>query len=222
LRNPVQPILGLAQILRSRKMRGADSHNKSIMREEVYKYLDIIVKNAKKLLLLEDDILDVARIEDKTLRLNIEESNQDEVISIVVQHTRDQIDIRGIIFLVCANKARLAQVISDLLSNSIKFTKEGMICVNLEKKENQALATVKDTGQGIDAEILPKLFSRFATKSERGVGLGLFICKTIVEAHGGKIWAESNSDGKGAIFSFSLPFVGRTDSSYEEGVFYAR
>lgn len=197
MRNPVQPILGLAQILRSRKMRGADSHNKSIMREEEYKYLDIIVKNAKKLLLLEDNILDVARIEDKSLRLNIEESNQDEVISIVVQHTRDQIDIRGIIFLVCANKARLAQVISDLLSNSIKFTKEGMICVNLEKKENQALATVK-------------------------VGLGLFICKTIVEAHGRKIWAESNSDGKGAIFSFSLPFVGRTDSSYEEGVFYAR
>ncbi len=99
-----------------------------------------------------------------------------------------------------------------------------MICVNLEKKENQAFATVKDTGQGIDAEILPKLFSRFATKSERGVGLGLFICKTIVEVHGGKIWAESNPDGKGAIFSFSfsLPFVGRTDSSYEEGVFYAR
>ena len=92
MRNPVQPILGLAQILRSRKMRGADSHNKSIMREEEYKYLDIIVKNAKKLLLLEDNILDVARIEDKSLKLNIEESNQDEVISIVVQDTRDQID----------------------------------------------------------------------------------------------------------------------------------
>ena len=175
------------------------------MREEEYKYLDIILKNAKKLLLLEDDILDVARIEDKSLKLNIGESNQDEVISIVVQHTRDQIDIRGIIFLVCANKARLAQVISDLLSNSIKFTKEGIICVNLEKKENQALATVKDTGQGIDAEILPKLFSKFTTKSEQGVGLGLFICKTIVEAHGGRIWAENNPEGKGAAFTFSLP-----------------
>lgn len=215
LRNPVQPILGLAQILRSRKMRGADNHIKSLTREEEYKYLDIIVKNAKKLLLLEDNILDVARIENKSLMLDIEESDLDNIIANVVQDTRDQIDnsrielqynkTDGIIFQVRADKPRLVQVISNLLSNSIKFTKEGMISVNLEKKENQAVVAVKDTGHGISADILPKLFSKFTTKSEQGVGLGLFICKSIVEAHDGTIWAENNKEGKGATFTFSLP-----------------
>jgi signal transduction histidine kinase len=147
--------------------------------------------------------------------LNIEESDLDNLIATVVQDTRDQIDnsriklqynkTEGIIFLVRADKPRLVQVISNLLSNSIKFTKEGMISVNLEKKENQAVVAVKDTGHGISADILPKLFSKFTTKSEQGVGLGLFICKTIVEAHGGTIWAENNKEGKGATFTFRLP-----------------
>jgi signal transduction histidine kinase len=93
------------------------------------------------------------------------------------------------------------------LSNSIKFTKNGIILVNLKGNENhnQAIVSVKDTGQGIDAQTLTKLFTKFTTKSERGVGLGLFICKSIVEAHGGKIWAENNHDGKGATFYLSLP-----------------
>jgi signal transduction histidine kinase len=215
LRSPVQPILGVAEILRSRKRQGDGIHNKSLNVDEEYKLLDIIVKNAKKLLLLEDNILDVARIENKSLMLNIEESDLDILIATVVQDIRDQIDnsriklqynkTEGIIFLVRADKPRLVQVISNLLSNSIKFTKEGMISVNLEKKENQAVVAVKDTGHGISADILPKLFSKFTTKSEQGVGLGLFICKTIVEAHGGTIWAENNKEGKGATFTFRLP-----------------
>jgi two-component system, OmpR family, sensor histidine kinase VicK len=64
---------------------------------------------------------------------------------------------------------------------------------------------VKNSGAGIDPEILPRLFSKFATKSDKGTGLGLFISKSIIEAHGGKIWAENGVDGKGATFSFSLP-----------------
>ena len=108
------------------------------------------------------------------------------------------------ILMVRVDKSRLEQVLSNLLSNGIKFTKEGTISLNVEKKDNQALVTVKDTGPGIDPEMLPRLFSKFATKSERGAGLGLFICKNIIEAHGGRIWAENNSDGKGAKFSFSL------------------
>jgi signal transduction histidine kinase len=111
------------------------------------------------------------------------------------------------IFQVNADKARLSQVLSNLLSNSFKFTKNGTILINLDGSHNQkqAIVSVKDTGQGIDAEILPKLFTKFTTKSERGVGLGLFICKSIVEAHGGKVWAENNHDGKGATFYLSLP-----------------
>ena len=111
------------------------------------------------------------------------------------------------IFLIRVDKSRLEQVVSNLLSNCIKFTKEGTISLNVEKKDNQALVTVKDTGPGIDPEMLPRLFSKFATKSERGAGLGLFICKNIIEAHGGRIWAENNSDGKGAKFTFTLPIT---------------
>ena len=190
------------------------SHNNSLTIDEDYKLLDIIVRNAKKLLLLEENILDVARIENKSLKLDIEECDLDDVIASVVQDTRDQIDNSRVellynkgedgILMVLVDKSRLEQVLSNLLSNSIKFTKAGTISLNVEEKDNQALVTVKDTGPGIDPEMLPRLFSKFATKSERGAGLGLFICKNIIEAHGGRIWAENNSDGKGAKFSFSL------------------
>jgi signal transduction histidine kinase len=101
----------------------------------------------------------------------------------------------------------LTQVISNLLSNAVKFTKEegGTITITTEKKDTQIIVKIKDTGTGIDPEILPRLFSKFASKSERGgTGLGLFIAKNIVEAHGGEIWAENNADRKGATFSFSL------------------
>ena len=217
LRNPVQPILGLAEILRSTKMQADGNHNKSLTVEKECKLLDIIVRNAKKLLLLEENILDVARIENSSLKLDIEECNLYDVIGNVVQDTRDQIDNSRVellynkmedgIFLIRVDKSRLEQVISNLLSNSIKFTKEGTISLNVEKEDNQALVTVKDTGLGIDPEMLPRLFSKFATKSEKGAGLGLFICKNIIEAHGGRIWAENNSNGKGATVGFMIPLV---------------
>jgi signal transduction histidine kinase len=94
-----------------------------------------------------------------------------------------------------------------LISNAIKFTKTGTITIStkIDEDNNQIIISVKDTGQGIDPEILPRLFSKFAAKSETGTGLGLFISKSIVEAHDGKIWAENNADGKRAKFSFSLP-----------------
>jgi two-component system sensor histidine kinase VicK len=85
-----------------------------------------------------------------------------------------------------------------------------LIQVILEDKEignkrKEFIVNIKDTGMGIDNELLPKLFTKFASKSEKGTGLGLYICKNIVEAHGGKIWAKNNEDGKGATFGFSLP-----------------
>jgi signal transduction histidine kinase len=108
-----------------------------------------------------------------------------------------------------ADKNKVSQVISNLLSNAIKFTKEGTISITLEKKEgddSQVIIGVKDTGTGIDPEIFPKLFTMFASTSNEDTGLGLFICKSIIEAHSGKIWAENNKDGqKGATFYFSLP-----------------
>jgi two-component system, OmpR family, sensor histidine kinase VicK len=99
-------------------------------------------------------------------------------------------------------------VVDNLLSNAIKFTKEGTIVTTVKEEEDQQrklVVNVKDSGDGIDPDILPKLFSKFATKSYHGTGLGLYICKGIIEAHGGKIWRENNVGGKGATFTFSLP-----------------
>jgi two-component system, OmpR family, sensor histidine kinase VicK len=109
---------------------------------------------------------------------------------------------------VLADGYRLAQVISNLLSNAIKFTKDGIITVGVKKNDNrQVIVYVKDSGEGIDPKIFPRLFTKFASKSDKGTGLGLFISKNIVESHGGKIWAENKKDGKGAIFTFNLHLI---------------
>lgn len=114
-----------------------------------------------------------------------------------------------------ADKNRLSQVITNLISNSIKFIdRKGDIVISMDKrkrngtgnkKNDLVIFSIRDNGIGIDKEIMPKLFTKFATKSFQGTGLGLYISKSIIEAHGGQIWAENNSDGKGATFSFSLP-----------------
>ena len=119
--------------------------------------------------------------------------------------------------IVEADGDRLAQVISNLLDNALKFTNpDQTILVNIDKKRSekegegreQAIVSVKDDGEGIPDKILSKLFLKLTpTESSTGTGLGLYICKNIIEAHGGKIWAENNSDGKGAIFRFTLPIV---------------
>jgi two-component system, OmpR family, sensor histidine kinase VicK len=121
-----------------------------------------------------------------------------------------------------ADKTRIGQVISNLLNNAIKFTQQGKcqenanISITLEKhtdddvnNKKEVIVTIKDKGIGIAPEIMPRLFTKFATKSERGTGLGLFISKSIIEAHGGKIWAQNNADGKGSTFSFTLPIINK-------------
>jgi two-component system, OmpR family, sensor histidine kinase VicK len=207
LRTPIQPILGISEVLRSK-----------IKNDEQLALLGIVIRNAKRLQRLTEDILDVTRIESRSLKLNHELFELNGIILNAVQDVKDQIDnvkvkllhdVKDDIISVQADKGRITQVISNLLKNAIKFTKEGSISINIERKEvNQhVIISVKDTGEGINPEISSRLFSKYATKSLEGsgLGLGLFICKNIVEAHGGKIWAENNSDGKGATFAFSLP-----------------
>jgi signal transduction histidine kinase len=109
-----------------------------------------------------------------------------------------------------ADKVRISEVISNLLGNAIKFTTKEAgrdITINAEKKNNEANVSIKDTGSGINPEIKPKLFSKFVTNSPGGTGIGLFISKSIVEGHGGRIWAENNANGKGATFTPTIKIL---------------
>ena len=215
LRTPIQPILGLSEIIRPK------------VNAEDREYVDVIVRNAKRLQRLTEEILDVTKIESHSLKLKKEEFNLKDVIEncindeIVNKHSNSDKEKKPKILYqpkdipLNADRIRISQVISNLLSNAIKFTPGGTISIvsglnsNSSKdnndSDNEAIVNIKDNGHGIDQEMLPKLFSKFATKSFAGTGLGLFICKSIIEAHGGSIWAENNPDGKGATFSFTLP-----------------
>jgi two-component system sensor histidine kinase VicK len=217
LRTPIQPILGLSEILRSKIV----SDGRSRVGDE-QKILDAIIRNAKRLQRLTEDILDVTRIESYSLKLKKERFNLNDLISNAVQDYRNEIekndrDIKLLEspsnqdIILEADRSRITQVISNLVGNAIKFTTEGTISISTQRKDNnQVIVSIKDTGSGIDHEILPRLFTKFSAKSFEGTGLGLFISKNIVEAHGGKIWAENNNDAygeKGATFYFLLPLI---------------
>ena len=222
LRTPIQPILGVSGVLRS--------ETKDSKQQEL---LDVIIRNAKRLQRLSQDILDVARIESHTLTLKKEIFNLNDIISNGISDIMNQVIVKenkessikleftnsvkwkvdedeevNALPAVEADKDRISQVISNLLANAVKFTNEGVIRIAAEKNNGEILVSIKDTGTGVDPEILPRLFTKFVTKPETGgTGLGLFISKSIVEAHGGRIWAENNTDGKGATFYFNLPLI---------------
>jgi signal transduction histidine kinase len=111
--------------------------------------------------------------------------------------------------MVKGDRERIQQVMSNLINNALRFTKEGTITVKIQAIDGLAQISVKNTGSGIDPQVIPRLFQKFVTKSARGTGLGLYISNSIVQAHGGKMWAENNSDGKGATFTFTLPLEKR-------------
>jgi two-component system sensor histidine kinase VicK len=208
LRTPIQPILGLSEAVLS---KSKDETQKEL--------LEVVVRNAKRLTTLIENILDVTRIENQSLSLRKERLNINGIILNILEEyegrdNKKKDNVKIVFtpkddFFVEADKGRVMQVISNLMNNAIKFTLKGTITVTTKKKEenNEIIVSIKDTGSGIDPEIMSRLFSKFATKSQTGTGLGLFISQNIVEAHGGKIWAENNSDGKGSVFSFSLPLT---------------
>ena len=213
LRTPIQPILALADILRS-KIRD---------REQV-ELLDVILRNVKRFQRLSQDILDVTVIESRSLKLNKQAIDlNDLILSIVEDHQKQMQKSDGNVkllyepeikteeekpILVQADRERITQVVWNLLNNAQKFTKHGTISISTRVTDREVIVSVKDTGEGIDPKIRPKLFSRFATNSSQGTGLGLYISKSVVEAHGGRMWADDNIDRRhGATFYFSLPVL---------------
>ena len=214
LRTPIQPILSLTEAIQSR-----------IEEPQQRELLEVTIRNAKRLQRLTEDILDVTKIESHSLNLKKELFNLNDVLTNTIDDitanmviNKERLGHVKLVYQPCdifieADKARITQVVSNLLGNAVKFTetntngkgKRGTINVNMEKDDNMAVVSIEDSGTGIDPEIKPRLFDKFASKSYQGTGLGLFISKSIVEAHGGRIWAENNPDGKGATFSFNLP-----------------
>jgi signal transduction histidine kinase len=210
LRTPIMPILGDAQYIE----RQFDNDDPRIQIEK--DQVSSLIRNAKRLDRLASDILDVTRIESKSLKLNKEKFNlKDIILSNLADIKRFEYEGSGFPdikytpkdIIVNADKGRLSQVIANLLSNAIKFTDKGVISIETSESDGEVIATIRDSGSGIDPEVFPKLFSKFITKSDRGTGLGLFISKSIIESHGGKIWAENNRFEPGATFYFSLPAV---------------
>jgi signal transduction histidine kinase len=225
LRTPLQPIISTVGIIRSRKA--------SMKEYQLDDSLDMITRSAERLKQLSSDILDITKIESQLFKLNKEKFNLSDLVSNTVEDYKNQIaktnmNIKLVFrssentILVEADKNRITQVISNLLRNAIKFTKkgDGTISIEVRKIEGEGeetmsgqrfvMISIKDTGRGIDPDILPRLFEKFASKSFQGTGLGLFISKTIVEAHGGKIWLEDNDNNvqrEGATFSFTLPVI---------------
>jgi signal transduction histidine kinase len=217
LRTPIQPILGLSDIIYSK-----------VKDEELHELLDIIMRNAKRLKRLTDNLLDVTKIESRSLMLNKEKFIMNILISEVlkdyVNKQKNQLIVKIVYdfkrkedIIVEADRDRISQVIHNLLDNALKFTtthnNQKIFVIVDKKKEGEeekkvVIVSVKDTGEGIPEKILPKLFSKFSiSNSTTGTGLGLYICKNIIEAHEGKIWAENNSDENGATFSFTLPIA---------------
>jgi len=246
LRAPIQPILGLAEVLKSRQ---------EVQMEKQRELLSVIIRNARRLKELTENILDITRIENKSLELQKESLNIDEIVIGVFKDALDESELsrnirlvykhnkkmkfdsdsdpnlsessipfgaaeKGSSSYVRADRLRITQVMTNLVGNAIKFSNEGDTVTvsvseennlqNFKKNENGMgnkvlLIRVEDTGKGIDPEIMPRLFKKFASKSDKGMGLGLFISRNIVEAHGGEIWADVSNAEKGATFSFTIP-----------------
>ena len=218
LRTPIQPIVGLAHLLK---------YEKKYMKGKEQESLDVIIRNAERLQRLAENILDTSRIESQRLTLRkgkfklndllfniaqdyhkegMNSANSRKDISVLYEPPNENIVVE-------ADKERISQVVRNIIGNALEFTSEGNVLVSLRRERQQenegkriAVVTITDTGCGIDPAIMPRIFEKFVTRSDKGTGLGLFVSKSIIQAHEGKIWVQNNTEGeKGATFCFSLP-----------------
>jgi signal transduction histidine kinase len=196
LRNPITPMLIMIENLQEEFGQ----------REEV----KVIARNARKIHELVKSILNVARLENQSIVLEKERFDLDSILADAAQDAKKQakgvqIAYEPATIMVNADRWKVAEVVLNLVDNAIKFSNEGTITISARQDGKEAVVSIRDCGTGIHPEIMPKLFTKFATKSDKGTGIGLYFSKKIVDAHGGAIWAENNAGGNGATFSFSLP-----------------
>lgn len=207
IRTPLNAITGFAEVLAA-----------ATSEEEKAQYQEIIKMNADLLLQLVNDILDLSKIEAGTLEfvysdvdINLLISDLERLFRMKLNESQSKVEILTQLSLssciIRSDRNRVAQVISNFVTNAIKFTTQGSICIGYEVREAELYLFVKDTGQGIPADKLPEVFCRFVKlhKDKKGTGLGLSICQTIVEKLGGRIGADS-VEGEGSTFWFTLPY----------------
>ncbi|MGG6263998.1 hybrid sensor histidine kinase/response regulator [Leptolyngbya sp. AN03gr2] len=213
LRTPLTPILGWSKVLRTQELS----------EDRLQQALETIEENARRQAQLVDDLLDLARIVRGKMTLNFASVSLIEVIVAALETVRLAAEAKTIqietnldatLSAVMGDAGRLQQVVWNLISNAIKFTPvEGRITVSLSKADRFAQIQISDTGQGINSEFLPYVFDLFRqedssiTRQFGGLGLGLSLCRQLVEAHGGTIWAESAGIGQGATFTVQLPLM---------------
>lgn len=222
LRTPITPIRGLTEIVRNELK---DARQKEL--------LDIVIDSSNKLQTLTEKILNITRIEGKLFKISKERFNLNQLVYDIVGNFQNSLrgnvkekikfvidtkDKEGNIWI-NADKIKIAEVISNLIENSIEFIlgKEEIIQITIYRKrynndknndnanKSVVIVSIRDNGKGIDTDIVPRLFTKFASRSFQGTGLGLYLSKNIIEIHGGKIWCSNNNDGNGATFSFSIP-----------------
>jgi two-component system sensor histidine kinase VicK len=218
LRTPIQPIVGLAHLLR---------YEKEYMKGKEQESLDVIIRNAERLQRLAENILDASRIESQRLTLRkVRFELNDLLFSIVQNYYKESTNSASsgkdvsVLYeppneniVVEADKERISQVVRNIIGNALEFTSEGTVLVTLRKERQQenegrqiVVVAVTDSGCGIDPAIVPRIFEKFVTRSDKGTGLGLFVSKSIIQAHEGRIWVQNNTEGeKGTTFCFTLP-----------------
>jgi signal transduction histidine kinase len=213
LRTPLTSLLGWSSVLREAK------RDEKVLAQG----LDAIDRNARVQAQLIDDLLDVSRIVSGKLNLDVRPLDITSVARAAINVVQPAADAKGITLdyyaepglgAISADSARVHQIIWNLLSNAVKFTPHGgKISLRVDQNGSDARVTVKDTGQGVDSEFLPRVFDRFrqadssTTRSFGGLGLGLAIVRHLVELHGGTVSAQSDGVGKGAMFSATFPLL---------------
>jgi signal transduction histidine kinase len=216
LKTPLVPMVGYLQLIDKDKLGKDDRES-----------LEIAVRNTKRLQLLVNDILDIAKLESKVMKFTMEDLQLTKLIKDATASVKPfakekkltlRMSLPEKLPLVRGDAVRVTQVLTNLLNNAIKFTERGGVSIEATKSGDSVLVRVRDTGIGIKRKDIPKLFTKFyqADTSGRrrygGTGLGLAICKQIVKAHGGEIWVKSRF-GHGSTFTFTLPIVhGSTES----------
>ena len=230
LRTPLTSVLGFAKIIRRRleerlfPLIPEDDRKVQQAKRQVIENLDVVVSEGERLTKLIDDVLDLAKIEAGKFTWNMANISVKDVIERAIAATASLFEAKKLELVrvvepslppITGDQDRLIQVVINLISNAVKFTDSGSITCSVHKQGSEMIVSVKDSGIGIAPADQPKVFEKFKqvgdtlTDKPKGTGLGLPICKEIVEHHGGRVWVESEP-GHGSTFSFTLPIINGT------------